>query len=137
MKIALVSCSKNKKEITCIAEEMYSESTLFKKATTYLKTQNYDKWFILSAKYGLLEPDEQIEPYDVTLNNMSSPEIKKWAERVNQQLNQYKIITVDFYAGDRYRKFLIPLLEESGIKCDVPLKGMGIGQQLQYYGRGN
>lgn len=133
MKIALVSCSKNKRNSTCAAAEMYSESTLFTKATSYIKNQNYEKWFILSALHGLLEPEQQIEPYDVTLNNMSGSEIKQWASKVKQQLQQYNIDIVDFYAGDKYRKYLIPLLEQEGIKSNVPLRGMGIGQQLQFY----
>ncbi|ATF13567.1 hypothetical protein A616_16755 [Brevibacillus brevis X23] len=133
MKIALVSCSKNKRDFTCAAAEMYSESTLFTKATSYIKNQNYERWFILSALHGLLDPALQIEPYDVTLNNMSSSEIKQWASKVMQQLQQYNIDIVDFYAGDKYRKYLVPLLEQEGIASNVPLKGMGIGQQLQFY----
>jgi len=133
MKVALVSCSKNKREYKCSAAEMYSESTLFTKATKYIKNNEYDKWFILSALHGLLEPKKQIEPYNVTLNNMKNLEIKIWAEQVMQQLQQHEITSIDFYAGDKYRKYLIPLLEKEGVICNVPLKGMGIGQQLQFY----
>nr|WP_181741900.1 DUF6884 domain-containing protein [Thermoactinomyces mirandus] len=49
---------------------MYSASTLFRKAFSCCK-DCYDQIYILSAKYGLLKPDEEIESYDVTLYNMS------------------------------------------------------------------
>lgn len=71
-RIALVSCTKLKKDYPCSGQEMYLESQLFKKATDYIRKQDYNEWYILSAKYGLLNKDTIIEPYDTTLNNMSA-----------------------------------------------------------------
>ncbi len=34
-----------------------------------------------------------------------------------------------FLAGERYRKYLLPLLKN----VSVPLQGMGIGKQLAFY----
>lgn len=34
---------------------------------------------------------------------------------------------------NRLNYFLRHLLEAEGIKCNVPLKGLGIGKQLQFY----
>ena len=133
MKIALISCTKLKQDYSCKAEEMYMKSTLFKKATSYIKQQKYNRWFILSAKYGLLIPDEIIEPYNKTLNNMKAQEIKSWAENVFLELNKYKIKQIDFYVGEKYRKYLIPILIKHNISYSIPLKGLGIGQQLQFY----
>jgi hypothetical protein len=39
-------------------------------------------WFILSAKYGLVDPGQVIEPYEMTLNRMGRRERQAWAERV-------------------------------------------------------
>lgn len=58
---------------------MYSASDMFRKAHAYCR-KKYDKVAILNAKYGLLFPDEKIEPYNVTLNNMSVGQVKKWSE---------------------------------------------------------
>jgi cytoplasmic iron level regulating protein YaaA (DUF328/UPF0246 family) len=52
---------------------MYSASDLFKKAYDYC-TKKYSAVAILSAKYGLLLPHDEIEPYDLTLKAMSSEE---------------------------------------------------------------
>jgi hypothetical protein len=41
-------------------------SPLFRKASRYCEAQ-YDAWFILSAKYGLVAPEQVIAPYDCSL----------------------------------------------------------------------
>jgi hypothetical protein len=130
---ALISCTKLKKDYTCTANEMYLESQLFKKAVQYISQQDYDDWFILSAKYGLLHKDTVIEPYDITLNNMNSLQRKEWSLDVFNQIIKLNPTHLDFYAGKKYRDYLIPLLKERGIHCIVPLEGKGIGEQLGFY----
>lgn len=135
MKIAFVSCTKLKADHACKASEMYDVSTLFKKAVKYIEQQGYDHWFVLSAKYGLLQKEDIIEPYDLTLNNMKVIERKKWTNQVIKQLESINldIQQADFYTGSKYREYLIPALEQKGVFCTVPLQGRGIGQQLNYY----
>jgi hypothetical protein len=107
-------------------------SQLFKKARKYVGA-NYNRWYILSAEYGLLAPAMWVHPYDKTLNNMNANDIKEWSEMVAADILTIRPTEIDFYAGAKYRKYLIPLLEAEGIKCNVPLKGMGIGEQLSWY----
>src|SRR4030042_2853771 len=106
---------------------MYSSSDLFKKAYAYC-TKKYDAVAILSAKYGLLLPHDEIEPYDLTLNDMSSEDREAWAERVFKQmksrLNLKDIDVVYFHAGNYYREHLIRKLEEICINCEAPLKNL-------------
>jgi hypothetical protein len=87
-------------------------------------------WFILSAKHGLLHPDQVIEPYDLTLKAMSRAEQQGWALRVLVTLDHLEIREASFYlhAGVEYRRFLEPFLH-----CAVPLRGLGIGEQLGWY----
>lgn len=134
MRIALVSCSKLKTDYPCRARELYSKSTLFKKATGYIQSQGYDKWFILSAKYGLVAPTDRLDPYDQTLHDMRLPAVQEWSEEVAATLLvEHKPTIVDIYAGERYRKYLVPFLRAMGIEVNVPLEGKEIGQQLQFY----
>ncbi len=137
MKIAFVSCTKLKEDYPCPAKRMYQKSHLFRKAIAYIEQCSYDDWFILSAKYGLLEKEELIAPYDVTLNDMKISERKRWAYFVLKQIDELNlnIQQIDFYAGKKYREFLLPALEEKGICCHVPLKGKSIGQQQQFYSK--
>jgi len=136
MRLGLISCTKSKQNRRCKASEMYVPSPLFRAAYSYA-TKNYDAVAILSAKYGLLLPDDEIEPYELTLKNMTKQERKKWAEKVADQLKErtglQKISECFFHAGKEYREFLIPILENLGIKCRIPLKGLSIGKQLQWY----
>jgi len=115
---------------------MYSASDLFKKAFAYC-TKKYDNVAILSAKYGLLLPHDEIEPYDLTLNDMSSEEREAWAERVFKQmksrLNLKDIDKVYFHAGKYYREHLTPKLEEVCIACEDPLESLGFGKQKAWY----
>lgn len=134
--LGIISCTKKKKDYPCKASEMYSASDLFRKAYAYC-AKKYDNVAILSAKYGLLFPFEEIEPYDVTLNNMGIDEVKKWSDQVLQQfpvkIELHDLGKVYFHAGKRYRQYLIPMLEKMNIKCEVPLKNLGIGKQLAWY----
>ena len=73
-KIVLISCSSMKSENKCKAQDMYI-SPLFKLSLQYALSICADKIFILSAKYHLLELDDVIEPYNVTLCRGSSTKV--------------------------------------------------------------
>jgi hypothetical protein len=81
--------------------------------------------------------DQEIDPYNETLNDKGVKEIKAWSNEVFEQmktkLDLETISTVYFHAGDRYRKYLIPQLKNIGIRCEVPLMGLKIGEQLAWY----
>ena len=113
-----------------IAEKLY-DSALFKLNLKYARHLNADKIFILSAKYGLVELDREIEPYEKTLNKMSDSEVRVWALDVLSELNKISNLKKDefiFLAGKRYRKYLINDIEN----FKVPMRGMGIGKQLKW-----
>lgn len=130
MKIALISCSKNKKSIDCIAEEMYSTSMLFKKTLDYCRRQKYDLIFILSAKYGVLSLNDEISPYELTLNSFSKNERKDWALKCFTNLLDKCLIEFqfDFYSGKIYFEELSKLLSYS---TNI-LEGLGIGERLKF-----
>lgn len=134
--LGLISCTKSKRKYPCKASEMYQASDLFKKAYSYA-TRNYDFVAILSAKYGLLFPDDEIEPYDLTLNDMKSQQRKAWAENILSQMKRRMKLEdfnrVFFHAGEKYREHLVPKLENMGIRCEAPLEHLGIGRQKAWY----
>ncbi|RRJ54651.1 hypothetical protein EHV15_34200 [Paenibacillus oralis] len=132
-KIALISCTKKKQTYECPAQELYLPSSLFKKAKLYVQRKEYDGWYILSALHGLLSPDQVVAPYNQTLNSMSIVDIRDWSKKVADQVISLNPKEIHFYAGDNYRKELIPRLEKAGIVCYVPLRGKRIGEQLAFY----
>lgn len=131
MKIALVSCVSKKQQGIHKAKDLYT-SDWFKKARTYVET-NYDKWYILSAQYYLVDPEQELEYYEMYLPKQSKDYKKEWGLKVSQQLLiQDKTAEIDIFAGMEYRKHLVPLLEGRGIKVNVPMQGLGIGSQLKW-----
>ena len=127
-KVVLLSCVSRKLSRRARAKELYT-STLFKLNLAFAESLKPDAIFVLSAKHGLVDMAQEIEPYDQTLNDMSASERKTWASRVMAQL-QERIDTrnqeVVFLAGEKYREHLVPHL---GL-VSIPLQGLGIGRQL-------
>jgi len=129
MKVGLISCVKTKRKKSCEAKDLYI-SDLFKKSLAY-SLQNYDKTYILSAKYGFLELTDIIEPYELTLKNQNEEFKKKWSYKVFLKIiERHNINTTTFYflCGENYRKYLIKKLIYK-----IPLQGLRNGKQLEFY----
>lgn len=129
-KIVLISCVSQKLPYRSKAKDLYI-STLFKYNIKYAMSLSPNKIYILSAKYGLLELEDEIDTYDETLNAKSTKEIKAWADKVNIRLRSKVDLEKDefiFLAGERYRKYLIPEMKY----YKIPMQGLGIGSQLQF-----
>jgi hypothetical protein len=133
--IYLISCVSEKHPAPMVAKDLYV-SSLFKKARHYAE-QTGCPWFILSAQYGLVSPEQVIDPYERTLNEMPIAERRDWARRVFAQLMEAapQIDRAVFLAGHRYREFLMALLRERDISVEVPMEGLRIGEQLSWLGK--
>lgn len=134
-RLYLVSCVSQKQRKPMAARDLYC-SDWFRKARAYVEAQS-GKWFILSAKYGLVEPQEIIAPYEATLSEMSAAKRKVWADKVATELRPRcprgtKVVVL---AGRFYREHLVRMLSHWGCKPDIPLEGMGIGNQLSWFKR--
>ena len=127
-----ISCSKNKKTKPSKASELYT-SSLFKYSFRYALTlTRRDKIFILSAKYGLVKPDDIIQPYKLTLKNMNKRQRQEWAYKVYKQLVQEGIDFDEeaiFLCGEKYREFIMPKFTNA----KAPLKNLRRGEQLKFY----
>jgi len=130
--IGLISCVSKKQPNATEAKELYN-SALFAKSREFVE-RYCDYWYILSAKYGLVEPTNIIEPYEETLNSKSRQERNEWADEVWSVLRQRLKLDdhVTILAGERYRESLVPYIANYGCHIDVPMKGLGIGRQLQW-----
>lgn len=128
----LVSCVSEKCDRPMPARELY-RSEWFQKTRAFVERQAGD-WFILSAKHGLVAPDRVIEPYDETLNDKTVEQRREWSRKVSQELSLrcHPGTTVVFLASEKYREFLLPVLKELGFNVEVPMEGLGIGEQLRW-----
>lgn len=130
--IIFLSCTKKKRNYKCEAQEMYQESQWFRGGWRYAHSLNPDKIYILSAKYGLLEEDDIIEPYEKTLVSARDNEIRKWSAMVAKQISKKGIDRNQkavFLCGKNYRKYIKNLFPNN----TAPLKHLGIGKQMAFF----
>ena len=80
LRVALVGCGKSKLSMAAPARDLYA-GPLFRAARAYAE-QTCDEWLVLSALYGVLTPDEVIEPFDLTLAQLRDSEYATWALQV-------------------------------------------------------
>jgi len=130
--IALVSCVKVKRPHSCRAADLYV-SPLFLKMRSFAE-RHADRWFVLSAKYGLVDPESVIAPYEQTLNAAGVRERRAWAARVYGQMESACLFTPGtsflWLAGAKYKEHLSQLLRHH--HQHDPLVGKKIGERLSW-----
>ena len=97
-----------------------------------------DRWWILSALHGLVDPDAVLAPYDVTLTRASVAQRRAWSGRVLSQLREMGDLgagdVVEIHAGADYRDYgLVAGLRAQGVDVVVPTEGLRLGEQLRFY----
>jgi uncharacterized HhH-GPD family protein len=97
-----------------------------------------DTWFVLSAKHGLLDPSEVIEPYDVALKDLPSDARRAWSRKVLDALfgrfGDLSGEVFEIHAGSAYRNNgLVSGLKAAGATIENPTEGLNRGQQLAFY----
>jgi hypothetical protein len=156
--IALVSCGRAKLDRPAPARELYIGST-FRMARRWAE-RNADRWYILSALHGVLDPDRVVDPYDCSMEDLDHayrwapgrieygpstgrrithpgpPEL--WATVCRGQLAVRGATGGDvvMLAGAAYADRLGSWLDAWGTTVLYPLRGLGIGQQRGWLRRG-
>ena len=132
MRIALVAGSSTKLATPAPAKDLYI-STLFQLSRRYAEA-HADRWYILSAKQGLVTPRTVLAPDNVRLSTLARAERQAWAARVAQALTRYNQpeTTWLILAGPTYTEELLPLLHGP---LAQPLHGLGLGAQVQWLQR--
>lgn len=130
--VCLVSCTSKKALYPTTAKSLY-KSPLFIGARRFAETR-CDSWFILSAKYGLLLPDEKVMPYDESLYQMEESEELEWAKRVHDRLATLiePNANIVFLAGEKYRNHLNKFFKQEGRETRAPMSELGIGRQVSW-----
>ena len=134
LEIGLVACGRLKADRPLPARELYV-SPLFRAARAYAERRyGPDYWLILSARHGLVHPDQVLAANDLSLRQLSAAEREAWGDRVATELtDRFPAGTVLwFHAGALYRAAIAPVVVH---QVRAPLAGLGIGQQLAWYRR--
>jgi len=115
--LVITGCTKKKlgndESVKAPAKQMY-QGRLFKTVRKYCETMGFD-YVIISAKYGLIRPDEEISGYEKVLK--TKEDVEKIQPLVEEKLkpiiqNYDKILVI---AGKRYREVLKNLWNEKFI----------------------
>src|ERR1051325_4499617 len=129
--VILIACSASKLDHPAPAKDLYT-GELFQKSKAYAEVTRHP-YYILSARYGLLEPDKTITPYNFTLKTLRQRERLAWAIRVADSIVWHvpagSALTI--LAGNDYAASLESILTRKAFTINRPLKGLAIGQQQQ------
>lgn len=143
-RIVLISCVSKKLQQKTKAGKLY-QGSLFHTSLAYAKSLKPDNIFILSALYGLIDLEEEIEPYDVTLSYISKTKRKPglkiltkeeknaWGIKVICQLKTKADLENDHFIILAGKSYFRPIV--GGIKInnlDLPLEGKRIGERVQF-----
>lgn len=126
--VIFVGCGAQKQETAAPARTLYT-STYFTVKREFAETFA-DQWYVLSAEYGLVAPDEVIEPYDTTLSGLVDWQVQRWADDVQQALPNLSSARVVVLAGRDYVAPLRSVLAAEAADLRLPLAGLGIGEQM-------
>lgn len=123
--LVITECTKEKlgydSSVRAPANKMY-QGRLFKTVRNYCESRGFD-YVIISAKYGLILPEEIIEGYEMVLKTKEDIERirPKVEEKLRPILKNYKKVIV--IAGKQYREVLRNLWDERFIA--IKSKGYG------------
>lgn len=131
-RVALISCVKTKAATARPAADLYI-SHWFLKARALVERHDL-MWFILSTEHGLVAPGAEIAPYERTLNRMTRREREEWGAKVVKQMAEGipEADEILIFAGERYRKPLLPYLVKRFQTVTIPMCGLTSGRQLQW-----
>jgi len=121
----IVGCSKSKISTAdpVPAKDLY-DSPYFNKRWA-VASHNDEHVLILSAKHGIIEPEEELLPYDISMYDLSADERRAMARDIDTSGWDTDVVV---YAGSLYTDVI---RDACGDKHNVlsPLSG-GLGEQL-------
>lgn len=130
----LVGCSASKREGRHPAGELYT-GEVFRLASALAMASRpaVQRWFVLSARWGLLPPSRPTDAYDAQLRRASDR--ARWCEEILPDIvvasscvrEPVRLVVI---AGSDYRGWIGPFLEQCPeVVVKTPLEGLGIGHQ--------
>jgi len=128
--IFLISCTKTQAKRKTQAKNLYA-SPYFVKCLRYARQLKPDKIFALSSKHGLLNLEDEIEPYDEVLAKKPAAERRLWADKVLEQLKKECDIQNDHFillAINKYLEYISARLPNK----EIPLAGLIRGDKLHW-----
>lgn len=122
--IVVIQCGSKKRPTPARADDLYTGS-LFRAARDAARRLAGNRWFIVSAKHGLMRPGQLVVPYDAKLPKGGDP---AWSSRVLEELRKQAkpgerivaLASADYCRG---------WADELG--AEQPLEGLGMMKRIK------
>lgn len=128
--VVLVGCVKSKLDGPAPARDLYT-SALFRKERAYAEAVGVP-WYVLSAEHGLVEPAQEIEPYELHLASTTRAYRATWEARVVEDLasnlGDLSGKHVEVQAGADHANAIRGGLRAAGATVVKPLAGLIMGR---------
>lgn len=138
MRVVLVGCVKTQLGGAAPAEELFC-SELFRRRRRFAEAARCP-WFVLSSRYGLVRPDDVLDPYDLPLGRQPVAYRRAWGERAVERLAfvlgdlaSLEGVTLEVHAGAAHVDPLREPLARRGAVLLTPLRGLSQGRHLAWY----
>jgi hypothetical protein len=128
----LIACSREKRAERAPAKDLYL-SERFRLCRTAAEVYA-DKWFIVSAKHGLVHPERILSPYDTTIANMTPREFEMWNKKVTNQLARWvpKQSNIVCLGDSQYFSPLAKLDLKAGAGVHIPFRWIDPSNHLTW-----
>jgi len=123
MRVTLIQCTNTKRSGTHKARDLYDASQYFCIMREWAQSTG-NPWYILSAKHGLVNPEQVINDYNQ--RGLSVNQCKEIATQLHDKGVSEVLIT----AGKGYTDPLTPELELLGIDVIEVCRGKRIGERM-------
>ena len=131
----LVGCVSAKREGPAPAGDLYT-SPLFAGRRAHAEASG-KPWFVFSAEYGIVGPNDVIDWYDRTFKLESPEYARRKGEEVARQLEErfgsLAGRVFEIHAGREYVEALAEPLRRRGASLRQPLANLRVGEQLHWY----
>lgn len=127
-----IACGKSKLTESAEAVHLYT-GQLFRRRLEFALARSGKPPRILSAKHGVLDPEQIVEPYDQTLAKKRKAERERWSFDVAGRLLRTTVAGDRLFvlAGALYVDGWSAALRASGRQVDHLFRGLPMGKQLQ------
>ena len=132
--LVIISCGKKKADRQLQAKNLYT-GNLFQRQLAWAQRFG-DRIQILSAKHGIIDLDKQLEPYDVTMTDLSkdqreslSTQVYFWYRNIHGDYDRIIVLGSKLYVG--VIRDALEMADTSEIMLD-PLQGLQIGQRISW-----
>lgn len=139
-RVAIIPCTNQKSNISGPAREVWIGNN-FQLTLAHAELW-YDEVMVMSYKYGLIHPEDKIEPYDINIYYASAGDRLKWWITLRQQIIALAQRTekdsfpqpdlVAIYTGNYEQERIMREFVRAGMRnVIIPWKGARVGERMQ------